>query len=49
MLVPTGVALNAMHENDVAARRAGDGIVAVMAAVAIADGVGFQGEDKNPP
>jgi hypothetical protein len=49
MLVPTGMALNAVDENDAAARRAGGRIVAVMTAIAIADGVGFRGEDGDSP
>jgi hypothetical protein len=49
MLIPAGMALNAMHENNPAARRAGGRIVAVMTAVAVADGVRFQSEDGEPP
>ncbi len=49
MLVPAGVALNAVYEDDPAARRAGGGVVAVMTAVAIAYGVRFQSENGNSP
>jgi hypothetical protein len=41
MLVPSGVTLNAMNEDDPTARLAEGGVIAVMTAVAVGEGVGF--------
>src|SRR6516165_2706405 len=45
--IPTGVALDAMHEHHPAARRAGGGVIAEMAAITVAGGVGPQRESRT--